>query len=559
MVTLNVSYDPGLVLLSAGISLLGGFATVQLCEQYRMAVGSRSKYKEFILMLTGATVSGIVVWGVHYLAMNSLTLSWKGETITVRRSAFMAAMALVTCFVLEVAGLYIAASDTCFNKSSNEIIEMFIAQTTHKYTMSEIKGMGDLKMKAIVLTHKLEHIAFGGLLGGGGIVAMHYIAMQGMRFHGQVSYDAGLVTFSVIVAVLVMITAYFLVFRVLSVFPSVDILRNAVAFTCILNCGVHYIALSAATFTYEEGNAPVVKNASVDSTTFFTGVIVASVAFSTMVSVYSISDLRSWLLRSSVQLRRAETVIENIRKRAAGSTDATCQSISKEIQRYVLRNKLSVHTTVTTIVSNGRGGKEEVSVRTSSTVPLYYDVASDEDSSHNSLDGSTGSATNGAAAAAANAGATAGMSSNKSSKGHNSFQSQTINLSHDSDKKGPALIPEQHQRLKPKYRTPHATAGSSENLFGSSSKIVPASSSDSPDAGRKYLDSGMENCRCEHDIQLANISGADADEEIGDIVGAGSRGAVGEAVAASAQEKESDGRGTDTPPNVYVGPSADMV
>jgi NO-binding membrane sensor protein with MHYT domain len=383
VVVLEVVYNPGLVLLASGVSLLGGFATVQLCEQYRMSVGSKSPYKYGVLALTGATIAAVVVWGVHFIVMTSLSLRHDGETVLVKRSAVMAPVSLIMCIFIEILGLYIASTDVCFNKSSNEIIEMFIAQTTNKYTMSQIKAMGNLKMMSIVLSHRLERIFVGGVLGGGGVVAMHYTALTGMKFQGEVVFDTGMVVLSVVVAMIVMTSMYFVFFRVLSVFPSFDFLRNIVAFVSMLNSGVHYIALSAVTFVVNKNSAPIDNVAAVDSQAFFTGVIVATVIYVTMVSVYSISDLRSWLLCTSIQLRRAEALILNIKRRTAGSQEATCNAIGKEVQRYFLRSKLT-----------GTSKLHDENGAASATLPMYYDVNSDEDSNHSGggMDSSNGSA-----------------------------------------------------------------------------------------------------------------------------------------------------------------------
>jgi hypothetical protein len=133
-------------------------------------------------------------------------------------------------------------------------------------------------------------------------------------------------------------TSFF--FRVLSVFPSLDFLRVVCAVLCVADGGVHYIALAAMKYTADTTASEPRNSDSVSAYWLAYWVLVSALGISVFVSVAAISDLRSWLLRTSVQLHRAEVLIESIKKRHCGA-DGNSAMVHKDIQNYFIRSRFA--------------------------------------------------------------------------------------------------------------------------------------------------------------------------------------------------------------------------
>lgn len=338
---LDVEYNGAVIALSTGIAFIGAFAAVSLCEQYRLSTTTSSTRNQLILMAFVAfSLGGVGIWCMHYISTSSFRLTYEGVDVPVRYNIPMLIISLVVVCACEFAGLYCASTDNCFNKSKREIMEMFIARASHKYSMSEIKHMSKFKIITIVCTHSPERILVGGAIAGGGVAIMHYLGMMSMEFQGTVRYDPGLVVLSVIVAILAVIGGFWIFFRVLSLFPSLDILRVACALNGMFSLsGVHYIGLVSASYDYDANKArPEVAN-TIGADQMLIGVVAASVIFCAIMQVYVLSDLRGWLLRTSAQLRQAESVVNTIRKlpneqRNSSTNSATARELYKYLGKY---------------------------------------------------------------------------------------------------------------------------------------------------------------------------------------------------------------------------------
>jgi NO-binding membrane sensor protein with MHYT domain len=311
MVELVPHYNPVMIVLSTGIAFIGAFAAVSLCEQYRLARLSPSATNRVALMIFVAlSLGGVGIWAMHYIAVASFSLHLDGVKIPIRYNYTYIFVSLVVVILMEFLGLYCASTDNCFNKSKAQIMEMFIQRASNKFTLTEIKQMGKMRILRIVVTHSLHRIVLGGFVGGGGVALMHYLGMMSMEFQGTITHDPGLVVLSVLVAIGAVTGGFWIFFRILSIFPSLDILRVACALNGMFSLsGVHFIGLASARFEYDPNVPPPDPHTTIDSECLLAGTLAASVAFCAIMQVYVLSDLRGWLLRTSAQLRLADSVI----------------------------------------------------------------------------------------------------------------------------------------------------------------------------------------------------------------------------------------------------------
>lgn len=241
------------------------------------------------------------MWGVFYLVINSCRLKFPdGRLVPWRYDITDTFVALAVIPFIIGLGLYVASTDHCFNKSKKEIMDLFITRTTAAatYSISEIKHMGRYRILFIVCTHSLGRIILGGIISGGGLALMRYLGLRSLVIPGRLHYDRGFVAGTVILSVLSMVLGFWVFFRVLSIFSSMDWLR----FGCAINglaglSGIHYIALAGVRFEYDP-TVVVNELTSIPPRPFIVSILCATVIFSFTMLIYVLSDLRQWLLHT---------------------------------------------------------------------------------------------------------------------------------------------------------------------------------------------------------------------------------------------------------------------
>src|SRR5713226_1377987 len=161
---LNGSYDYRLVALSVVIAVLASYAALDLAGRVTSARGGvRSLW-----LSGGATAMGIGIWSMHYVGMLAFRLpipvryDWPTVLLSLLAAIFASAIAL---FVV-----------------SREKMGLF---------------------RAIV----------GSVFMGGAIAGMHYIGMAAMRLSAMCHYSRGMVTISVVLAIVISLVALWLTFH----------------------------------------------------------------------------------------------------------------------------------------------------------------------------------------------------------------------------------------------------------------------------------------------------------------------------------------------------------
>jgi signal transduction histidine kinase len=159
---------------------------------------------------------------------------------------------------------------------------------------------------------------FGGILMGGGIVALHYISMDSMRLPAMCHYSPGLVILSVVVAVAGSLLTLRLVFfykndasgRRLRKVAAAILMGAAIA-------GMHYTAMAAATFT-PSGTFPDLYHAVSITTLGVAGMVLVPLM---VLGIAVLTSMVDRLQQSFEQLRalagRLQSIREEERKKMA--------------------------------------------------------------------------------------------------------------------------------------------------------------------------------------------------------------------------------------------------
>lgn len=314
-----VQFNPAMAALACAIGFIGSFAAISLCEQYRLASLGRLKRGDYLLIiLVGVSLGSVSMWAVFHIVVASVRLKIGNAIIRMRYNTTLTLISLFVLPALNILAVYIASTDHCFNKSKKDIMDMFINRTSTTYTMGEIKRMGRFKILFMVCTYAPGRLLIGGTISGGSLALMRYLGMLALTFPGNVSFDHGLITLSTILSVLSMIIGFWMFFRVISIFPSMDLLRIAIAAKCLVShAGVYYIGLAGSKFHYDPNALYPDIDHSISSRFMISGILAGSVLFSFIMLVYVLSDLRGWLLRTSGQLRQADLALVALMKKMA--------------------------------------------------------------------------------------------------------------------------------------------------------------------------------------------------------------------------------------------------
>lgn len=195
------SYDEVLVALSVVIAIMAAYAALELARRVTFARGwSR------LLWLTGGAISmGFGIWSMHYMGMLAFRLP-----IAVQYDWPTVVLSLIAAIVASTIALVVVS-----------------------------RPKMDLKRALL-----------GSVLMGGGIAAMHYTGMHAMRMPAMCNYSAGLVSLSVVLAIVISLVALWLTFHFRRDAAAWSWRKSASAVVMGLAIPVmHYTGMAAVTFT----------------------------------------------------------------------------------------------------------------------------------------------------------------------------------------------------------------------------------------------------------------------------------------------------------------------
>ena len=338
---LNLEYRASLVLLACAVAFIGTHAAVALCEQFRLALSSSSSgwSKYGILILVSFAFGGVGFACTQYVVFTSIRLRTAENDIVYLQynPGLIAGSIFVSSFVTFI-GLYIASTDECFNKSKKEIMEIFIHRTSQTRSIGEIKRMGKYHILFLVCTSSLHRILASGVIFGGALSLARFMGVKSIYFQGNIHFDPTMIALSVLLSVVVCTLASWLFFRVLSIFPSMDIIRTLVSVVGVLGItAVYYVRLIGVVFHYHP--AVTLPNNAVPYTRVVVIVLTCAVVFSFVALSYVLSDLRSWLQKTSTQLHHADRALVALINQQKGSSRVPQQNTNNNNHHH--QNKIA--------------------------------------------------------------------------------------------------------------------------------------------------------------------------------------------------------------------------
>jgi two-component system sensor histidine kinase/response regulator len=225
--TLTGSYDSRLVIMSVLIAICASYTALRLGSR----TASTRGVTRFTWLLCGAISMGFGIWSMHYVGM--------------------------LAFTLPVPILY---------DLPTVIVSLLAAMTASAIALFVVS-------REVVTTSPL---LAGSLFMGSGILAMHYLGMEGMRVRAMCHYDPLLVAGSAVIAATGSFAALWLTYRFRSEGAHVSIWRilSAVAMGMAISA-MHYTGMAAARFS--PMNGPVDTSHTVNVTALgMTGIVIVT-------------------------------------------------------------------------------------------------------------------------------------------------------------------------------------------------------------------------------------------------------------------------------------------
>jgi NO-binding membrane sensor protein with MHYT domain len=303
------------IIASIGLSFLGTYTTTTLSEQYRVSHKMKMKRKQqFYLMAMAVSTGAVAIWSMHFVGMGALFLEQKSpggdgdgnggkkEIKMVQYFDITLTILSLLCSVVSVyLGLTVASHDPFYRKEPAEIFSHIVQRGIRSLSVTDMQNPTVLWI--LTLFSDLHLIALGGLITGLGVCLMHYVGMMSMTMNMAITWDASIVTASVIIACVASIVANWILFRLLALYPKRESLRIACAvILCVAVCGMHYTGMAAATYhplpvraaNSYHWDLPLVPRGYMGSTDAIFIALVFGLSLSWIFIMIALADLRAW-------------------------------------------------------------------------------------------------------------------------------------------------------------------------------------------------------------------------------------------------------------------------
>jgi len=197
------TYNYGLVALSYVIAVFASYVALDFAGQLRTESEQRTK---LYWLLGGAFAMGAGIWSMHFIGMLAFDMP-----MSMPYDLFWTVSSMVVAII--VAGF-----------------ALFLLQKTGR---------------------ALKYMVMGGALLGLGIATMHYMGMEGMKIHTNISYIPSLFVLSIVIGIIASEVALWLVLKSTQGSFKTQ-LRLKILSALIMGaaiCGMHYTGMAAAIFT----------------------------------------------------------------------------------------------------------------------------------------------------------------------------------------------------------------------------------------------------------------------------------------------------------------------
>jgi len=312
----NEQWSAMTTLLSFVLAFMGAYSTVTLAEQHRIAGSLVPKLvpQPIYLVMMAFSLGAGCIWSMHFIGMSAIKLQdSNGNNIEINYDIIKSLLSMVACVICVYVGLYISSRDKMFCRDKEEIFQLIIEEGK-KDSMDAVRSKHYLIK--VALFRGTGPLLLGGIIAGGGVCIMHYIGMIAIHAAVTVHWDVGIVAASVVIAVVAATAAFWILFRVLALYPAVESLRLVCALVAALAvCGMHYTGMMAASYTLNH-NPPGAVFGFIMSQKSANIVAVSFALFTSWgVSMVVQAELRAWHMYLHSRLKSSRKVLDKLHDR----------------------------------------------------------------------------------------------------------------------------------------------------------------------------------------------------------------------------------------------------
>jgi NO-binding membrane sensor protein with MHYT domain len=295
------------------LAFFGSYSASGLAEQYRISRLSEAKTgfrrSTIILILVAMTIE-VAIFGTHFIGMGSLILTTQdSEVVTFDFSTGLTVASIIASLLCIYLGLMISSRDRAYTKSKEGIAEMTVSDASNMI----IKEIKETNFVSMALCKEPYPIILGGFIATAGILVMHYIGMMAMVFQGTMIVDTGLVAASVVIAIVASIAAFWILFRLLAIFPNYESFRflGSIVMAVAIN-GMHYTGAAAVNYDYNPNSVMLSYNAdrTVPSSVAVFIALAVSILFLFLISFMISLDLRAGTRKSATVLTEIDALVK---------------------------------------------------------------------------------------------------------------------------------------------------------------------------------------------------------------------------------------------------------
>jgi hypothetical protein len=153
----------------------------------------------------------------------------------------------------------------------------------------------------------------GGIIAGGGVCIMHYIGMIAIHAGVKIHWNGGVVFASVLIAIVAATAAFWILFRMLALYPAYESLRFLSSLVAaIAVCGMHYTGMMAASYTVDHDAPPAIFGLTMAQMTANTTALTLGILISWVSSIILQAELRTWHVYLFGRLKAARKVLGSL-------------------------------------------------------------------------------------------------------------------------------------------------------------------------------------------------------------------------------------------------------
>lgn len=204
---LRVVRHDAYAILSFGISFVGAYCGIIICEQLRLCSRKNQAKllsRHMIMLFMAISIGGVAIWCMHFVGMSTMSFEDDfGNPLELWYRADLTMASLIVVITLCYTGINICSLDTAFTFDRLDRIDAFI-ENASKLSISEIKKMRSAHhILLLALFQGIHKIVFGASIMAIGVCIMHYIGMMAITIDDNVFivWDPALIFLSVVIAI----------------------------------------------------------------------------------------------------------------------------------------------------------------------------------------------------------------------------------------------------------------------------------------------------------------------------------------------------------------------